>query len=262
VDVPGEKTVTDAQFDERIAAIQTKASELQDRAAAYRDQEMARLFVGCGWTQQRIAKHMDKSQKWVSNRLLFGRYLSFRTSGSKTVFPAENLTERRFRACWPKTKGSERHRFGQVAELLTRKEAEPSSQAESLMAKPGIKKAVAEVCGDGSYRSVRQIAADLDPRFPGITTRQVTGAIQQLQRKSPKGTAVESRHIGRSHHYRIIPKAEINDPASLAESVLPFVREIKSEASKSMAAMSRGLIMEKAEMIERLLSRLLVPAGV
>jgi hypothetical protein len=67
---------------------------------AYRDQEMARLFEKCKWSQERIAEHVGKRQKWVSNRLLLGRFLTFRTTGSKTEFPAETLTERRFGKRW------------------------------------------------------------------------------------------------------------------------------------------------------------------
>jgi hypothetical protein len=75
----------------------------REGACAYRDQEVARLFEECGWTQERIAQRMGKRKAWVSNRLIFGRYLAFRTSGSNA-----NLTERRFRDHWKQTKGREK----------------------------------------------------------------------------------------------------------------------------------------------------------
>jgi hypothetical protein len=42
---------------------------------------MARLFVECGWTQEKIAARMGKQQAWVSKRLIVGRFLRFNSSG-------------------------------------------------------------------------------------------------------------------------------------------------------------------------------------
>ena len=75
---------------------------------------MARLFVECEWTQERLARRMGKTQQWVAYRLRLGQFLEFTTTGCKTQKPPENLTERRFRTCWSKTKGKERERFAQV----------------------------------------------------------------------------------------------------------------------------------------------------
>src|SRR5262249_14258048 len=56
------------------------------------------------------------------NPSLFGRFLNFRTAGSKSGGEAPgasippSLTERRFRKAWRKTRGAERDRFAAVVE--------------------------------------------------------------------------------------------------------------------------------------------------
>jgi hypothetical protein len=73
-------------------------------AGAYRDQELARLFGDCGWTQERIAGRMGQSQRWVAYRLLFGRFIAFRTACSKSESPPKSLTEGHFRKKWSEAK--------------------------------------------------------------------------------------------------------------------------------------------------------------
>jgi hypothetical protein len=46
------------------------------RADAYRDQEVARLFVECKWPQVLFARKMGWSEALVSRQLLFGRFIS------------------------------------------------------------------------------------------------------------------------------------------------------------------------------------------
>jgi hypothetical protein len=75
------------------------------------------------WTQEALAKKEGKTQRWISYRLLFGRFLAFRTG----VLNAEtlqtlptNLTEGLFRKYWersPKCGGNERQRFDAVIDF-------------------------------------------------------------------------------------------------------------------------------------------------
>ena len=82
------------------------------------DQEIARLFGGSGWTQERIAKRVGKSRVWVTYRLQFGSFLHFVTTVTNHKLPA-NLTERRFRGYWEQTKApKEAQRFKQVVEAM------------------------------------------------------------------------------------------------------------------------------------------------
>jgi hypothetical protein len=75
---------------------------------------VAFLQEACGWTQERIAKRMGKTRRWVGYRLLFASFLNFGT----TVPKLENLTEGRFRDLWKATKGTARERFEQVLSML------------------------------------------------------------------------------------------------------------------------------------------------
>ena len=77
-------------------------------AGARFEQELARLFWPSGWTQEELAKKEGKSQRWVSYRLLFGRFLGFSTSCSIPQDPAFlKLTEGRFRDYWSRTDETE-----------------------------------------------------------------------------------------------------------------------------------------------------------
>jgi hypothetical protein len=100
------------------------------------EQELARLFVRSGWTQEQLAAKEHKSQKWIdfyvrfgrfltfsttvlnpwiSRLTLFGRFLDFAPMGANAETLPNNLSERRFRAYWERSEkagGNERQRFG------------------------------------------------------------------------------------------------------------------------------------------------------
>jgi len=91
----------------------------REGADAYRDQEMARLFETCDWSQERIGKKMGKRQAWVSQRLTFGRFLSFITRSDNPKPDASRLTEYVFRKLYRGTRGTENERFTDTARKLT-----------------------------------------------------------------------------------------------------------------------------------------------
>jgi hypothetical protein len=74
------------------------------RLAPERDQELARLFGDCGWTQERIAGRMGQSVMWVCYRLRFGRFIAFYTRCVKSESPPKSLTEGHFRKKWSEAK--------------------------------------------------------------------------------------------------------------------------------------------------------------
>jgi hypothetical protein len=254
--------MSEHDFDLRLRHIEDQFAAREESALAFRDQELARLFVECGWTQERIAARVGKKQAWVSNRLRFGRFIQLYYNCNKSEKALGNVTEGRFRACWAKTKGNERERFAQAGKLL---EGDVPPNYRNLERKPGYRQAVADSCLDGRWHNVRQLVSELDRDFPGITHEQVSSAVQSLQRKPPKGLAVESRHIGRLHQYRLVKRGAIEsgspDAAALAEHILPIVREIKGELRKSLAAMSSAFMLERLHAIEQALSRLCQKAG-
>jgi hypothetical protein len=170
-------------------------AELRDGADAYRDQEMARLFERCGWTQERIARQMGKKQAWVSKRLCLGRFLSFIPSGNNASLNLSTLTERAFRSLWQKTgkKDDERRRFAQVADMLggrgVGRDASASQRNQATMSRPARLRAMCVVRRPGAQRikprarrrpSARLRAADSEGVRQG---RSESGA--QASQKSP-----------------------------------------------------------------------------
>lgn len=100
--------------------IEMSVEEFARRYAAIEsthDRDLARLFVESGWTQERIAEQIGKSQSWVDQHLRFGRFLNFTTNVVKL---RANLTEGLFRSLWDVTdqKLSEQDRFQSVCRAL------------------------------------------------------------------------------------------------------------------------------------------------
>jgi hypothetical protein len=62
-----------------------------------------------------------KGQPWVSQTLLFGRFLNFITTVINAELAPKNLTERKFRSYWEQTDKSpnERSRFMQALVLIS-----------------------------------------------------------------------------------------------------------------------------------------------
>jgi hypothetical protein len=84
---------------------------------------LARLFVEAkesGRDQKWIAARMGRPESWISQRLLFGRFLKFTTREFLNSLP-KPLTEWRFRDNWARAgkrrKETEEERFGRVLEL-------------------------------------------------------------------------------------------------------------------------------------------------
>lgn len=61
------------------------------------------LFMRSGWTQEQLAAKEHKSQRWISYRLLFGRFLTFSTNVLNAENAPKNLSECRFRQYWERT---------------------------------------------------------------------------------------------------------------------------------------------------------------
>jgi hypothetical protein len=71
--------------------------------------------------KNRLAKKEGKSAGWITQRLRFGRFLTFLTTVSNSESLPLNLTERRFRQYWERTDKSEtneRIRFLAVRRLI------------------------------------------------------------------------------------------------------------------------------------------------
>jgi hypothetical protein len=268
--------MTEQQFDARLAEIEREYATGRVGCEARRDQEVSRLFLQCKWTQEAIGKRMGRDQSWVALRLRFGRYLRFMTTGHNHEPPPHSLTERRFRAAWSKSgkghpKETENERFARVAELL-RAEAEPALPLGylNLVRKPGIKKAVAEVLKAGTRLDVRQIAEAVGDRIPDVHPKQVGEALKQLQKAPPEGYALDARHSGRTHKYRLVPRkkapaapvASLEAAGEAAAVSLPLVKECIEILRQPETRRQTTLALEHLWRVQKALEGLLVPEGV
>jgi hypothetical protein len=64
--------MSEQQFDDQLKSIEERYSH----GPASHDQELARLLAESGWTQEELARRMGKTQGWVCQQILFGRFLA------------------------------------------------------------------------------------------------------------------------------------------------------------------------------------------
>jgi hypothetical protein len=272
--------MTDRQFDERLGQIEADYAGRRLGAEAFRDQEVARLFVECGWTQERIAKRMGWSQGRVAQRLIFGRFLNYYGRNNSESPPHSLgewhvLTEWRFRDAWRQSgkghrKETEDERFARVRALLDHlPPGAPPKGYLNLVKKPGIRAAVAEALTGRTRQSVEDIAEALRECFPDIDSKQISEALQSLQKKPPKGFAFDARHVGRSHKYRLVERrgplpAAVNpeEAGGAVAEALPLVKECIDILRKPEVGRQTTLALDHLWKIQQLLKRLLVAEGV
>jgi hypothetical protein len=254
-------------FEAEVRRIEEEHARRREGADAYRDQEMARLFETCDWSQERIARAVGQSQRWVSYRLTFGRFLSFSTACSNHKAPdMSSLTEGRFRAAYAKTKGKEKERFADVLRSIDTDSHPPGYRRQ--VDKPGVRAAVREVLSDGRWKTIRELQAQVTARIPDLPPSCVSAAVRELQRVPPRGFFMESKHAGRLHQYRVckgvpVPAGEdlVKEVTRLRDGVGPIIEELKQWGRAHEFQMSPGAIRRIASQLEKLFGRLLEPAG-
>lgn len=269
--------MSEQHFDARLKHIEEQYQAKREGADAYRDQEMARLFEECGWTQERIAERVSElsgkriTQSRVSRRLVFGRFLKFMPSGHKgepefsSGKPSwlTNLTERRFREHWKRTKGRERERFAAVAHAL---EHGIPHGFDALIDKPGIGKATAEALADGKWYTVSQITASVEESLPGATEEQVREAVRNLRARPPQGQELKTKKIGKKCQYRLGKRSarpggrESSFLEELMARAAPLLDELDELGRMSMARLSPGLVRNVAFRIRKLFESLMEEA--
>ena len=115
----GKLSRTDYEHDR--AAIRETYGDSSQQAGAKRDQALAKLFYRSGWMQEELAKVEGVTQKTISQRLLFGRFLNFIPAGINLETAHFKLTEGAFQRNWKridKNETNERIRFGAVRRLI------------------------------------------------------------------------------------------------------------------------------------------------
>lgn len=246
-------------FDLRLKHIEEHFAARKEGAEAYRDQEMARLFEECEWTQEKIAGRMGKSQQWVSVRLVFGRFLKFTTSGGNSPTGTSNLTERRFRELWKQTKGKEAERFAAVAEMLASGSASPKPAGN----KRGIKAAILAAMDDGQWYFSSEVHATVEEIIPGVTERQIITNIVHAANAPPKGKAIEVKDLGtKRKQYRLVeakrpatggPRSSAGDALlAVYEEAAPLIEELEHWGNQSRYNQAPGELLKLAVRLRRL----------
>jgi hypothetical protein len=240
---------------------------------ALRDRLLAQLFVKCRWTQEKIAARMGQSQSWVALRLRFGRFFAFMTTGHKSESPPHSLTERRFRNAWREAKqgahrkDTESDIFAKVAEILEAgRETDPPGKLINLVRKPDIKAAVRKAITGKARISTQNILAAVQETLPDTDSKQVSEALRALWKHPPEGLALESRHIGKSYSYRLVPGKGITGPplnpeqaGAIVAEALPLLKECITILRAPIVGRRTTQALQHIWEVTQMLSRLLEP---
>lgn len=244
--------MTEAEYRERREAIRATYGDTAGERSGGFDQALCRLFDEAknkGWSQERLGKEEKKSQRWMSYRLCFGRFLTFST----TVLIPKNLTERRFRGYWERTDKDEQNdriRFRAVQKLME-EELTFSKNRNPLQRRP-IAKAIIEQFGDGAWHWLDTIIAGT-----GATKEDVVAVLKQMLTRGTYHTFCERKKGGQSWRYRIVRgygrKVDVD---VLLQKVLPIVQALEKEGRKHVARFSPGTIAKLAHDLKQILEQL------
>lgn len=272
--------MSEQQFDAKLKHIEDQAAARHERADGYCDQEMARLFLKSGWSQEKLAARLaavwekEVSPDWVSKRLRFGRFLThFNTDcieddapGAQFILPP-NLTEGGFRALWDATEASgnfsghkanteaaakdERRRFGEVVEALKgiglRRKGQP------------VKRAILNKVPKDQWFTVEEIrervAAELDNI---VTTRDVRDSLHKHMKPTPKDPyRLEQSGDGEEAKYRVVKvKGRVVDRKQRerwSAELIPLLDDLIREANKDRVEISIAHLAATAAKIKKVL---------
>jgi hypothetical protein len=270
--------MTKEQFKARVQHIDEQFAALQERSHGYRDQELAKLFVECDWSQDELADELIKlwdkevSRQWVGQHLRFGRFISFfATSGSEDDPPGahfklpHNLTERGFRHLWDATESSgnfsghkantqnavkdEQRRFIEVVELL-------KQTGLSRKAKPVRKAIIKRIAGKNwltAQQIVDRIAQDFDSP---VSTIDVLNCFGKFTTTVQQPYRLEKSGEGDTAKYRILKVQRVIDKKYLSQwshEIIPMCDLLIREAKKGPVAVSLTVICDYAARIKKVM---------
>lgn len=228
--------MSEAVYDVARAELRETYGDTIEQAGARFEQELARLFYRSGWTQDELAKKEGKGKSWISQRLIFGRFLTFAADSTMV----EKLTERRFRDYWERTESgpNERARFGEVIKLM---------QAPK---RPAIGEAIKESFADGKWHGVATIAKGID-----ADEDHVRETLDRITRKNTTyfGCKAEKKYVGRDAAYRIFKIDRTISSAEIAEKLAPILSGLEAQGKKTLATMSPGKVSILAHELRKLL---------
>jgi hypothetical protein len=282
MDTKLEKTMlTEQQFDAKLTHIEEQASAMQERVDAYRDQQMAKLFIESDWSQEQLARHLARrwgkevSRQWITCRLRFGRFISFfATTGSKEQpwkLP-RNLTERRFRGYWERTTAQvesrghksqtmaavedEKRRFAEVLELM-------QDNSELHRNPKAVKAALLKGAVGKGFKTVGELCELIADDLPGdLLAEDVVNSLSRwkITAKSPYRLEIAMTKSGKK--YKIVPiKGAVLETKTIkkwAPELIPLLEVLIAECKKPRVTVDTVTLSVTAQKIEKILGEISV----
>ena len=251
--------MTDAEYEVAREKLRATYGNSAREASALRDQALAKIFVRSGWTQEKLAEKetlltgKKVSQPYISQRLLFGRFLNFiATAINHEIVPA-SLTERTFRRLWDQTdkkSPKDEYRFREVIKLL-------GSGFISTAKRPGIGKQIREYFADGKWHDLAVIADKIE-----ADEAHVEATLDGMWKNGYYGCKAEKKQVGKSHAYRIFKQDRAVATSELLEKLAPIIKALEAEGKASAAAASPANVAILAGKLRKLLNEWAEPRGI
>jgi len=260
--------MTEQQFQARWEQNREQRAAEAAAVAGKWDQADAMLLLESGWTQERIAAKVKKSQSWVMQNLCFARFLNYchgNNDGSKTPespIPV-TLTERTFRGAWQKTfksldgkRQSEPARFEQAQAILEADYRVGPGYGVGRDKLPNAGKLVVASCKPGEWVTREQILADLEDE--GLDETRLTQVLRSIHDRNAYGCILKEKRVGGKDLIQIRKlkgKLEIKAEKVLHyyEEVMPLLKEAKELTDTHVTTVCMKSILARLELMERLL---------
>lgn len=271
--------MSEDQFKTKLTHIDEQAGALQERVDGYRDQELAKLFIECEWSQEEIAGKLSDAwgrsveRSWVSRRLLFGRFINFfvSTCHKESFILPRNLTEGTFRRLWSATGDASEDFRGHRSQSTAAKEQEEKRFSEVLSqlrgagisrARKQITKAIAvELGGTGTSKWVtpEEVRDRIVKQFSDgdVLVDDVRRALRQWRPPTEKTPYRVEQAVGSGgKKFRLVRVKKVVSPQQLQQMtprLLPLIKDLLRECKKDSVTISIAHLLGVANRIEKVL---------
>lgn len=238
------RRMSETDYDRERQRIRDLFGDSRSDAGTRWEQALAQLFWRSGWTQEELASKEGKSKSWISQRLIFGRFLTFVDNNSAESTSGGILTERLFRQYWEQTDVSnERRRFRQVIEMMvTERRAGTGRNRNALM------DLVREHYSNGKWHATDAIAKRL-----GKEQDEIERVMAAATSRGARRYKIERRRRGRDFQYRIFSMEKTVSTVELTEKLGPLILDLKAEGSKNMATIAITRIAKIAAELQQMI---------
>lgn len=238
--VPFTGRMTEVEYDRERTQLRATYGDNRSEAGIRWEQELAKLFFRSGWSQDHLAAKEGKKKSWVSQRLIFGRFLAY----SENSTDSGKLTEWAFRRYWEQTDVSqtERQRFRAVERLIEEHPPEADRQGNATIA------AIRRDYMDGKWHRAAKIAEDT-----GRPLDDVARALEAMNKRPSAKYKVERRGGRASYSYRFFKTEKPVSYEELVEKLTPLIHQLRSQAKTNIATVAISVFGKVAADLQRLL---------